>query len=96
MERLAANAAHMRERLRAAGVPFGASETAIVPIMTYDKIRTLTVTRALLERGVYVNPVLPPAVPDGQCLLRTSYTATHTMQQIDEAADIIIDVLKQL
>lgn len=96
VERLAANAAHMRERLRAAGVPFGASETAIVPIMTYDKIRTLTVTRALLERGVYVNPVLPPAVADGQCLLRTSYTATHTIQQIDEAADIIIDVLKQL
>lgn len=96
VERLAANAAHMRERLREAGVPFGASETAIVPIMTYDKIRTLTVTRALLERGVYVNPVLPPAVADGQCLLRTSYTATHTMQQIDEAADIIIDVLKQL
>ena len=64
--------------------------------MTYDKIRTLKVTHALLDRGVYVNPVLPPAVADGQCLLRTSYTATHTIAQIDEAADIIIDVLKTM
>ena len=96
VDRLAANAAHMRARLKEAGVPFGASETAIVPIMTYDKIRTLKVTHALLDRGVYVNPVLPPAVADGQCLLRTSYTATHTIAQIDEAADIIIDVLKTM
>lgn len=96
VDRLAANAAHMRARLKEAGVPFGASETAIVPIMTYDMIRTLKVTHALLDRGVYVNPVLPPAVADGQCLLRTSYTATHTIAQIDEAADIIIDVLKTM
>ncbi len=96
VERLAANAAHMRARLKAADIPFGASETAIVPIMTYDMIRTLKVTHMLLDRGVYVNPVLPPAVADGQCLLRTSYTATHTKEQIDEAADIIIDVMRSL
>ena len=68
--------------------------TAIIPIMTYDVLRTLKITHTLLERGVYVNPVLPPAVPEGQCLLRTSYTATHKKEQIDRAADIIIDVFK--
>ena len=96
VQRLAAVATHMRERLAAANIPFGASTTAIVPIMTYDAERTLRVTRALLDRGVYVNPVLPPAVAEGQCLLRTSYTATHTFEQIDEAADIIIDVMRSM
>jgi MFS family permease len=57
--------------------------------------RTLVIAKALLEEGVYVNPVLPPAVPDGQCLLRTSYTATHTREQIDRAAAIIKKVFDE-
>ena len=89
-------AEHMRRRLAAANIPFGNSETAIIPIMTYDTIRTLKITHELLECGVYVNPVIAPAVPEGQCLLRTSYTATHTIEQIDRAADIIIDVFSEM
>jgi 7-keto-8-aminopelargonate synthetase-like enzyme len=50
----------------------------------------------LFDRGVYVNPVLPPAAPEGQCLIRTSYTATHTKALMDEAVDIIADVLHSL
>ena len=47
----------------------------------------------LLERGVYVNPVISPAVPVGQSILRTSFTATHTKEQLDEAMDKIKEVL---
>ena len=43
----------------------------------------------LFEEGVYVNPVIVPAVPPGQCLLRTSYTATHTKEQMDRAMEAI-------
>ena len=50
----------------------------------------------MLERGVYVNPVLPPATPVGQCLIRTSYTATHTKELIDEAVDKIEKVFIEL
>lgn len=50
----------------------------------------------LLDRGVYVNPVIPPAVANGQCLLRTSYTATHTKEQIDFAINKIDEVLTEL
>jgi len=89
-------AEHMRSRLAAANIPFGNSVTAIIPIMTYETMRTLKITHALLERGVYVNPVLAPAVPEGQCLLRTSYTATHTLEQIDHAADVIIEVFSEI
>ena len=50
----------------------------------------------LFEKGVYVNPVVSPAVPVGESLLRTSYTATHTHEQLDEAMDKIKEVLDQL
>jgi len=43
-----------------------------------------------------VNPVIPPATPIGECLIRTSYTATHTKEQIDQAIERISDVLKGL
>ena len=43
---------------------------------------------------MYVNPVLPPATPEGEALLRTSYMASHTEAQMDEAMDVIADVMK--
>jgi 7-keto-8-aminopelargonate synthetase-like enzyme len=49
-----------------------------------------------LERGVYVNPVISPATPPGQSLLRTSYTATHTREQMDHAMRSIKEVLEIL
>lgn len=77
---------YMRSLLHAYNIPIMEGSTAIIPVYTYDVTRTLVIARALLEEGVYVNPVLPPAVPEGQCLLRTSYTATHTREQIERAA----------
>jgi 8-amino-7-oxononanoate synthase len=60
----------------------------IIPIMTGNVGRTLITARNLLEAGVYVNPVLPPAVSMDSCMLRTSYTATHTDAQLDEGLAI--------
>ena len=65
----------------------------IIPIYTYETIRTLTIAKMLYDAGVYVNPVLPPATPATECLLRTSYMATHTEALLDEAMDIIKAVL---
>lgn len=86
---------YMRSLLHGYGIPIMEGSTAIIPIYTYDAMRTLVIAKALLEQGVYVNPVLPPAVPEGQCLLRTSYTATHTHEQIDRAAAIIKKVFDE-
>ena len=47
----------------------------------------------LYDAGVYVNPVLPPATPPTDCLLRTSYMASHTEELLDEAMDIIAEVV---
>ncbi len=70
------------------------SETPIIPIYTYDIENTLIVAKDLYNNGVYINPVMPPATPATECLLRTSYMATHTEPILDEAMDIIARVLK--
>ena len=85
----------MRGKLKAANIPIMDGATAIIPIYTYEAERTLVIAKRLLENGVYVNPVLPPAVPEGMCLLRTSYTATHTTEQIDRAVEIITKVFSE-
>lgn len=87
---------YMRSQLKAAGIPTVDGETAIVPVMTYDMNRTFVITKMLFEEGVYVNPVIPPAAPDGECMLRTSYTATHTKEQIDTAVEAFKRVFSQI
>ena len=67
--------------------------TPIIPIYTYETYRTLRVAADIYDRGVYVNPTLPPATPEGEALLRTSYMATHTEALLDEAMDIIGEVM---
>ena len=85
-------ARYMREKLLAAGIKIIMSDTPIIPIYTYDPIKTLRIQKQLYERGVYVNATLPPACAPGECLLRCSLMATHTRELIDEATDVIIDV----
>jgi 7-keto-8-aminopelargonate synthetase-like enzyme len=53
--------------------------------MTYEDYTTFKIARDLLDEGVYVNPVISPAVKPGHALLRTSYTATHTKEQLEFA-----------
>lgn len=94
-ERLAALARHMREGLRRRGIAIRESTTPIIPIYTHDAVTTLTIAKELYDEGVYVNPVLPPATHPSECLLRTSYMATHTEALLDEALDIIERVVKR-
>lgn len=94
-ERLNKLAEYMRKQLKLNGVKIRDSITPIIPIFTYDANTTLVVSKALFDAGVYVNPVLPPATPEGECLIRTSLMASHTEAIIDEAIEIICRVLKQ-
>ena len=96
-KRLLEIAAYTRAALKERGIRILDNSVApIIPIYTYTALRTLVACKLLYERGVYVNPVLPPAAPEGECLIRTSYTATHTKALMDEAVGIIADVLKHL
>jgi len=95
-ERLAKIATKMREGYRLRGFDVGNTETPIVPIIIGDQIQTLLMWRALFDAGVYVNAVIPPAVPPGKSLLRTSYMATHTDEQLDRVLEIVATVGKQI
>ncbi|HIR54022.1 MAG TPA: pyridoxal phosphate-dependent aminotransferase family protein [Candidatus Scatomorpha intestinigallinarum] len=91
--RLLSLASYARAGLKARGLRIIESETPIIPIYTYEMENTLTSAKRLYDAGVYVNPVLPPAAAPGECLLRVSCMATHTEALLDEAMDIIAEVL---
>lgn len=93
--RLSDLSAYMRKGLKERGIAIRESATPIIPIYTYETMATLAVAKHLFDEGVYVNTVLPPATPQGECLLRTSYMATHTEAILDEAMEIIEKVLKE-
>ncbi len=93
VERLNAISDYMRKGLKQQGIDIIESKTPIIPIYTYQDDKTFIACKLLLERGVYVNPVVSPATPVGQSLLRTSYTANHTEELLDEAILKIKEVL---
>lgn len=92
VQRLNDIADYMRGLLRKNNIPLKESQTPIIPIMTYEDTRTFIICRELLKEGVYVNPVISPAVPQGQSMIRTSYTATHTRELMDEAVEKFVKV----
>lgn len=84
---------YARQAFRRSGLTVMKSSTPIIPIYTYETINTIVKAHFVYENGVYVNPVLPPACPEGEGLLRTSIIATLTKPLIDEAAEILADVI---
>ncbi len=95
-ERLWAIAKRVKEELNNMGYDTGTSETPIIPIIIGDHLKTIFVWKRLFEEGVFVNPVLPPAVPPNRSLLRTSYMATHTDEQIDRVLEAYHKVGKEM
>jgi 7-keto-8-aminopelargonate synthetase-like enzyme len=75
----------MRKGFEAMGLSIGNTQTPIIPIIIGEDYETFRITMKLLEEGVYVNPVVSPAVEKGRSLLRTSYTPTHTREQLEFA-----------
>jgi len=96
VEALWDNMRYMCNGLKQLNIPLGNEQTPIIPVMTWEKERTFVMTKMLLNEGVYVNPAIPPAVKPGQCLLRTSYTATHTKEQLDRALEAFDKVFNKM
>ena len=96
VDRVNAIAKQMRKGLKRMGFNVGESVTPIVPVIIGDDNKTFQTWKGLFEKGVFVNPVILPAVPQGMQLLRTSYMATQTDEQIDKVLEIFLDVGKTL
>jgi len=86
----------MRRGYQEMGFSTGNSQTPIVPIFIGDDMKTFALWKALFAAGIYVNPVVPPAVPPNQSLLRTSYMATHTDAQLDRVLETFKRVGKEV
>lgn len=85
-----------KEGLQNMGFDTGHSETPIIPIYIRDNNKTFMLTRMLLDEGVFVNPVVSPAVEPTSSLIRFSLMATHTEEQVEEALEKIHRVAKKL
>ena len=86
----------MRSGLKTLGFNTGVSETPVIPVIIGDNDLTFMTWKALYDAGLYTNPVISPAVPEGMALLRTSYMATHTRKQIDRALKVFETVGQQM
>jgi 8-amino-7-oxononanoate synthase len=90
------NTERMKQGLLSLGYNLGSSESPILPVYVRDLLSTFRLCKRLDEEGIFVNPVVSPAVPPGQELIRISLMATHTDHQIDFALEIMEKVGKEL
>jgi glycine C-acetyltransferase/8-amino-7-oxononanoate synthase len=93
-EKLRKNRKRFVQGLLSLGIAIADSETPIVPVMIGDSVKALTVGEKLLEYGIYAAAIRPPTVPEGTARIRTTVTATHTAEDIDNALGIF-DRLKR-
>jgi 8-amino-7-oxononanoate synthase len=96
IERLWHNTRLMREGLEERGFDTGSSKTPIIPVHIGSMENCFRTCKRLEEEGVFVNPVVPPAVGPNEALLRVSLMATHTEEQIGQALDRIESVGREL
>jgi 8-amino-7-oxononanoate synthase len=90
--RLRENFERLHAELTAIGYTLGASPGPVIAVVLGDRIEALQFWRHLLQRGVYVNLMLPPATPNGVSLIRCSISAAHTPEQIDAVCAAFADL----
>ncbi len=91
-ENLWRHARRMKTEFDRLGFNTGHSETPIVPIVVGGDLDAFAFWKDLFDNGVFTNPVISPAVPPGQALIRTSYTASHTDDQLDKVVEVMAKV----
>jgi 8-amino-7-oxononanoate synthase len=90
------NAEYWRRGLNGLGFETGASASPIVPVIIGDDLKAIMMGKQLLDAGVYVNPVVHPAVPRDMAMLRTSVMASHDKAHLDRALEIMERIARKL
>lgn len=96
IKRLWDNTAYAKNLIQNAGLEIGNTESPIIPIYIRNSEQTFLVSKVLQENGVFVNPVVSPAVPFEDSLIRFSLMATHTHEQIDLAVEKIVGAISSV
>ncbi len=89
------NTRYMLRELKALGLDIGDSASPVIPIVVGEDWTAFRMVSRLQEKGVFVNPVVAPAVPPGRAMIRTSYMATHTHEHLDTALEAIGEVARE-
>jgi 8-amino-7-oxononanoate synthase len=95
-ERLWENTHFMAEGLRSLGFDTGESNSPVIPVRVGDDTVAFVMAKRLHEEGIFVNPIVSPAVPPGAAMLRTSYMATHTREHLERALDAFAKVGREM
>ena len=90
------NAETMRRAYRDLGLDTGISETPVIPIIIGERLAAFQFWKNLFDRGVFTNPITSPAVPPGMDLIRTSYMASHTPEQMERVAEVVAEVAREM
>ncbi|HDK41649.1 MAG TPA: aminotransferase class I/II-fold pyridoxal phosphate-dependent enzyme, partial [Nitrospirae bacterium] len=95
-ERLWHNTNKMLDGFKGLGFDTGSCQSPIIPVIVGDDKKAFTMARMLHERGIFANVAVSPAVPSGKALIRTSYMATHTDEQLDKVLKAFEEIGKTL
>ena len=96
VKKLWRNTKSFKKRLKELGFDTGASETPIIPILTYDEEKAAQMSRRLFEEGVYALPIVFPMVAKGKARIRTMMSADHSREDLDFAIEKIEKIGKEL
>ena len=88
--------AYMKQEFANLGYDTGDSASPVIPLVVGEDVTAFLMTKRLQDEGVFVNPVVSPAVPPGRAMIRTSYMATHTRDQLDKALAAFAKVGREL
>lgn len=94
--RLWENTGYMKREFSAMGFDTGESASPVIPLVVGDNMAAFKMTIRLQEEGVFANPVVSPAVPEGRAIMRTSYMATHTREHLDRALEAFRKVGREM
>jgi 8-amino-7-oxononanoate synthase len=90
------NTDYMKRELVGMGFDTGESASPVIPIVVGEDLSAWRMTVRLQEEGVFVNPVVSPAVPPGRAMIRTSYMATHTREHLDRSLEALAAVGREM
>ncbi len=95
--RLHHNSRYFCERARAADLDIGTSAAyAVIPVVTHNSLIAVALGQKLFDRGINVQPIIPPAVPESSARLRFFLTSEHSESQIDRTIDAIVDARQEI
>ena len=87
---------HAQEAFKARGFDTGHTQSPIIPLFVRDTVKAMTIVPMAYEAGVFITPVIAPAVPEKDVLIRFALMATHTIEQVDEAVEKLTKIFREL